>query len=384
MKRKIGIITIIDQLNYGNRLQNYAMQIFLSDFDFEVETIRFSSLSPRTELITRLKASLLSNDAIVGLRNRIKREQLQLDKKKILAQNEKRKAFQKFTNKYIRFANFVIRENKIPKKQEQRYQYFVVGSDQIWNPTYKHFEPYITYLRFTEERKRIAVSPSFGVDFIPEELRKQLTQYLNEMHYLSVRERSGAEIVEKLTGRNCDVLLDPTMLVSLDSWKNLVNNTQLEMPPKYVLTYFLGQISQERRTYIEHYAAMHNAEIVEMNCLEKKEIYSWGPDKFLKAIQNSEMFFTDSFHGCVFSMIFHKQFAVFRRMDKQADMFSRVDTLLNSMELSECVVNDLTSEPYLISEEKYQKVDDTISREKQRTKSILEIIFSQKGDKNED
>ena len=384
MKRKIGIITIIDQLNYGNRLQNYAMQIFLSDFDFEVETIRFSSLSPRTELITRLKASLLSNDAIVGLRNRIKREQLQLDKKKILAQNEKRKAFQKFTNKYIRFANFVIRENKIPKKQEQRYQYFVVGSDQIWNPTYKHFEPYITYLRFTEERKRIAVSPSFGVDFIPEELRKQLTQYLNEMHYLSVRERSGAEIVEKLTGRNCDVLLDPTMLVSSDSWKNLVNNTQLEMPPKYVLTYFLGQISQERRTYIEHYAAMHNAEIVEMNCLEKKEIYSWGPDKFLKAIQNSEMFFTDSFHGCVFSMIFHKKFAVFRRMDKQADMFSRVDTLLNSMELSECVVNDLTSEPYLISEEKYQKVDDTISREKQRTKSILEIIFSQKGDKNED
>lgn len=375
MKRKVGIVTIIDYLNYGNRLQNYAMQELLCDFGFEVETVRFTSSSKKEGLLRKLKSMLLSNQIIVFLRNLLSSEKLIINKEKIDAQKNKKREFKKFSERYISFSHCIIRKNRFEEKYKNKYDFFVAGSDQIWNPTYRHFDPYITYLCFAEREKRIAISPSFGIDNIPPDQTEKITQCLKGMKYISVREKSGADIVKSLTGLECDVFLDPTMLIHKKHWKEITDNTVIELPKKYVLTYFLGNISQERKKYIEHYASVHNAEIIEMNCLDYKGVYSWGPDKFLKAIQESEMFFTDSFHGCVFSMIFHKQFAVFKREDKQGNMFGRIDTLLNTMKLPMCVLDNLTGEPALTSDEQFEYIDQVMCREQERTRKILSSVF---------
>lgn len=151
-KKKIGIITIVDNKNYGNRLQNYAMQCFLHDCGFEVETIKFSSNSLVDEQVSNFKRKLLQSDFIVKVRNCIRKEKYVVNRR-IEQLNQKRvDAFLKFNKQYISFCKDKIQANKVSEKIINRFDYFVVGSDQIWNPNYKQFDKYITYLRFAPKK----------------------------------------------------------------------------------------------------------------------------------------------------------------------------------------------------------------------------------------
>ena len=122
--------------------------------------------------------------------------------------------FKKFNNTKFHNEKYIIRRMLINPWHLSKYDYFVTGSDQVWNPVYKLVK-YVMYLRFALKRKRIAVAASFGMSDILEECQEIVARYLKGMHYISVRENSGKKIVEKYTNHSCDVFPDPTVFCKL-------------------------------------------------------------------------------------------------------------------------------------------------------------------------
>ena len=324
--KKIGILTINDYNNYGNRLQNYAVQEVLKSLGFQVETL----------VNTQRKATTTKNGVIEKF-NRMKKMNFseigktiyyRMNRRDIESSTKERiEKFQKFTKNYI-YENKVLISEDINTK----YDYFVVGSDQVWNPNFRHGSP-IDFLRFASRNKRIAYAPSFGVNSIPDEFVEDYRLWLAEFNGLSVREEAGAKIIKDLTGRDAKVLVDPTLMLSKEEWLGLSRQGLNKPSHKYLLTYFLGDITNETKKRIKQIASLNNLEIVRMADIKDKKGYSADPSEFIDYINSAAIFLTDSFHGCVFSILLEKPFVVFDRVDKTPSMNSRIDTLLSTFNL---------------------------------------------------
>ncbi len=304
--RNISIITLTGNSNYGNRLQNYALAVKVSKYNYNVESIWID----KGKIYRKIK-----NIIIILLSNFIKRY-------------ARRKNFICFTDKYIR-TNYVSDINKI----KNEYSYFITGSDQVWNYKFNGSN-YLYFLRFSEYNKNISYSASFGVSTIPEELRNEFKDGLNNIRYISVREDRGKEIINELTGRNdIEVLIDPTMLLKGEEWDKVSIKPKMLKNDKFILNYFLGNLSESRKKAIEEIAQENNCEII--NLFDKDSpYYVCGPSEFLYLEKNAFLICTDSFHSSVFAILYDRPFVVFDREEEgMNDMGSRLDTLLNKFEL---------------------------------------------------
>lgn len=334
--KKIGIITICDNRNYGNRLQNYASQEFLKSLGLKPETIVNRSppagKGARLGLVARMKRMIstpipvLFHRIVMKAKDRINRKTYQ----RLL--ELKVKANEMFTATHIQTTPFEIDIHHIPEDLSDSYDFFLVGSDQVWNPNFRHGSP-IDFIQFAPREKRIAFSPSFGISEIPEEYRDTYRQWLNEMAFLSVREHTGAGIIRSLTGREAEVLVDPTLMLTRGQWQQLARPARHKPPGDYLFTYFLGDVSRKRNRLIEQIARQHQLEIVRISSLKDIKRYVTDTAEFVDYIQSSSIVLTDSFHGAVFSLLFEKPFVVFNREGKSAVMSSRIDSLLSTFQL---------------------------------------------------
>lgn len=305
---KIGIITLIGNCNCGNRLQNYAVQYYLKHN--EVVTINNNS-SYVLEVLKRLK----------GLK-------VYIDPKN---ERERYKKFILF-NKRINFSKKVYFSNS-NLSDLNKFDFLVVGSDQVWNPTFGRLKD-LELLSFADNNKRIAFSASFGIDNIPENMKLKVGEELKKFKAISVREDRGKEIVEELTGRkDVEVLVDPTMLLRVDEWDKVSKKPKMLKSKKYILNYFLGDLSYDRKKEIDRVAKENDCDII--NMLDRNsQFYACGPSEFLYLEKNAFLICTDSFHSCVFAILYNRPFIVFDREDKNmANMNSRIETLIKKFKL---------------------------------------------------
>ncbi|MBU3093646.1 polysaccharide pyruvyl transferase family protein [Clostridium sp. CF011] len=334
--KKIGIITINDYKNYGNRLQNYASQEVLKSLGCKVETI----------INTPMKENKRSQLSVVNcLKKASKMSQGELIKKVVLKIKNTRmrksnkesielkiKAFKQFTRDNIVETPFEITKDNIPSDLADQYDYFVVGSDQVWNPTFRKGSP-IDFLTFVPVHKRLAYAPSFGISEIPTGFVKNYRKWISEMAHLSVREQAGANIIKKLTGRDAVVLVDPTMMLSKEKWLSVSKSMVKKPQNKYLLTYFLGEVSKVNDKKISHIASENKLEIINLASMKDRARYDADPGEFIDYINSASVFLTDSFHGVVFSILLEKPFIIFDRSEKNHSMNSRIDTLLSIFNL---------------------------------------------------
>ena len=316
--KKIGILTINDNYNLGNRLQNYATQEFLKDFGLEVETIQNIKKYYNSNYTFRFK------------------EKIKIIVKYILPKPKYKRYinFLKF-NKNIKWSNYLIDYKHIPLEINEEYNYFVTGSDQVWNPNFGRMSD-IDFLTFADKRKRISLAASFGINEVPKNLKNYYKKRLIDFRALSVREERAKEIIEELTGRKDSiVILDPTMLIPEEKWDNVIKKPKMMKKlegKKYILNYFLGNLSEKRKKEISRIAKENNCKII--NILDKNDnFYSCGPSEFLYLEKNAFLICTDSFHSTVFSILFNRPFIVFDREDSEVKMSSRLETLLNKFGL---------------------------------------------------
>lgn len=313
--KKIGVITINDFNNYGNRLQCYALQCYLENLGYIVENI-YNVYHCDSLIVNRGKM------LIRQLRNFSKRETIAIRK-----QN-----FDKF-NEYIKFSKECIINGQYNKDLNEEYDFFITGSDQVWNPC-DSGRSKVDFLTFASNEKKIAFSASIGVDKLPDDAIDKYQQYLKNYKSISVREESAKRIVEDLTNRkDIEVLVDPTMLLTAQEWEALSQKPDISYNSKYILTYFLGG-SKKWEDVIKRIAKKYSCEIIDI--YDKNSIfYTCGPQHFLNLEKNAFLICTDSFHSVVFSFLFDKPFIVFDRENTKIDMNSRMETLLTKFRLQQ-------------------------------------------------
>lgn len=318
---RIGIFTIIGR-GPGARLQNYALQEFLKiNFSADVKTIkRINYFYERINIWSLLKYRPYK-DIIKYIIN-YKGYRKYLKKEKEIQLN-----WLKF-DKNVKFTKNIMKKEygPISKSFNNEFDYIIVGSDQVWNPSWY---PDIDFLKYIDKNKRVAYAASFGVSEIPLNLKNSFKDVLNNMEHISVREKAGAKIIKDLTGKDVPVVVDPTLLLTKQKWLNIARCPDWYKKEDYIIAFFLGDISKERQEQVNKIAKILDAKVIyplrDVN-LDWEKI---GPAEFIYLIANSRAVMTDSFHGTVFSIIMNKPFWVFdRKQFGIKSMNSRIDTLL--------------------------------------------------------
>ena len=346
-----GITTITEDSNYGNRLQNYAVQSFLEKLGVEAGTIVY-----KTPFIRKLK-------------NFVK---ILLGRRKFVFIHKKRDAaFCRFNKKYFNIIRIkAARLNNLGGQLDN----VVCGSDQIWNFTFPvaRDNTVLFFAKFVEPEKRIAFSASIGTDDILEDYRQCFIDGINGMKAISVREERGREIIKELTGRDVPVTVDPTLLLSRGEWRKIEKKPSfVGENDRYLLTYFLGGCSEEVRDYIEGIARANELKVIDLydefldkSQIENKKWFAADPGEFAWLIEHCELMMTDSFHGCVFSIINEVPFRCFKRGGNIADMSSRMNTLFSKFDISSWCIGD-TEEPFdRVFFKDYTGVGEVIEEEK--------------------
>lgn len=316
---KVAIVTITELDNFGNRLQNYALQETLKLYGCEVETI--------------------PNYVVYKYRKSLKWK-TKLFLKWVLEKNTKNGSelvknirFSAFDKKYIKFSRDYSTLNYITPNLDTHYDLFITGSDQVWNPTFI-FNFDFNFLRFAAPEKRIAYAASFAVDDLPDNKKELFRNYINGMRAISVREFAGAKIVETITDKHAEVVLDPTLLLTKEDWEKIEKKPRWVGDQKYILLYYLGRTEGRSQLlnniYISH-PEYKKLEIIDIHDYNQIRKYTIRPDEFIWLIHNAELVITDSFHGTVFSLLMETPFVSNQRDDNYASMNSRVESLFVMM-----------------------------------------------------
>ena len=161
------------------------------------------------------------------------------------------------------------------------YEWLLVESNQVWNPFLGRLND--MDLLNIKNVKKIALSASFGINALPESINKEkISKCLNEFKGISVRKTEGKQILTQIgLEKDIQVLVDPTLLLTDDEWdKVTAKKPPMLRSKKYILNYFLGNLSEERKKEIDRIAQENDCEVI--NILDKNsEFYECGPSEFL-------------------------------------------------------------------------------------------------------
>lgn len=369
VNKTVAIVTIDDYINYGNRLQNYALTKLLQNAGFEVyngiEVLTKEDWVTRTNGTIKKIIKWFTPYCVV--RGRLYSPQ---DKGGLKKEREKR--FLDFIHSYTTILEpIVCVKHSHADRVLEKYgiDYFISGSDQVWNPYYEAKE--YEFLTFAPKEKRLSFAASIGADSIPDGAKWYFKKNLSNMKYISVREERAAEIVKELTGRTADVTLDPTLLLDKADWEHIAKMPELYIEDKYICTYFLGEVPEAVKTF----AKEKGLPIYALNSIDSPELYTLDPAEFLYMIQNASYVLTDSFHAVAFSIKFNKEFYVFdRKQDGVSSMFSRIETITKRFGLE----NRIQSRDRIIEQDpisNWNEIEDELVVEKKRsTAKLLEAM----------
>ena len=370
---KVCIVTIIDYKNYGNRLQNIALITILKNLGCEVINglmviYRQGAYNLSDTNENGLKAKLKMIIPWRAYKQHLKNQQMRKERNYDPIVQNRIKSFKLFTDLYTKtFPTIYAKDEKDLCQQinENSIDYYISGSDQVWNPYYEAKE--YEFLTFAPKEKRLSFAASIGVDSIPEEAKWYFKKNLTDMKYISVREERAAEIVRELTGRTADVTLDPTLLLDKTDWECIAKKPELYIEDKYICTYFLGEVPEA----VLAFAKEKGLPVYALNSLDSPELYILDPAEFLYMIQNASYVLTDSFHAVAFSVKFNKEFYVFdRREDGVSSMFSRIETITKRFGLENRIQNrDRICEQAPISN--WNEIEDELVAEKKRSMGKL-------------
>lgn len=358
--KKVAIITLNHGINYGNKLQNYAVQTIFERLGYEAITIRFFPEGAKVENNSRISVNSIWKKICQRISNI-----------KFSARiNSRSEAFEHFNEECLHRTKKCYTPTDYMTIDENGFEYFSVGSDQVWNSYFFDFTPMYLLDFVKDNRKKIAYAASVGVKDIAPEYRKLFADKLKQFKAISVREEDAAQLIGEIIEKKVDVVLDPTLMLSQTDWENFCAVSRFK-PKKYILTYFLGKVTKERKKIIYDYSRAINAKIVELNNLQN-EYYDCDPREFVSLFRTAEMIFTDSFHACCFSLMFKKPFWVMNRVSKGKEMGSRIDNLLSKFHLESRKYSEATQLTFPID---YSYAEKILDEERKKSLQFLQIAL---------
>ena len=331
--KKVGIIThYYGSQNYGGLLQAYALCKKLNALGYNAEQIQYihKDVGEPNNAVRKWSTNRIAN----ALKIRISR----VKEKDFFSNMKKRsKAIEEFRKNIPH--SFEIYSKDTISQSNDLYDAFITGSDQVWNMDW-YDEAY--FLKFVENKPKYSYAASVGTNELTTERKKLFKENLMDYTKISVREKDSVELLQPLTKVEVQYVLDPTLLLAKNEWDEICLGKRIQ--EKYLFCYFLGEGIVERQLARE-YADAHELKIVTLpflngqkrKCDEKfgdVKLYDVSPGEFVSLIKYSDCVFTDSFHACVFSNIYEKNFFVFPRSgaDKMSNRITSLISLFHNQE----------------------------------------------------
>lgn len=325
--KRIGTVTFHAAYNYGSNLQAYALQEFCKKIAKESnEEIKYEIINLRQPVQKELYAVYRENNNFKNIIRNI----LTIPYKKDVKQKNER--FEKFINTKLNITKEYSSLEEI-EKDNLSYDYYISGSDQLWNTTAPDFS-WAYYLTFVKTGKKISYAASFGSVGINKTDEDEVKRLLEKYDEISVREIEAKDNLKKLLKKDVEVNVDPTMLLTKDEWDEIIGNEKNELG-EYILFYTLYPNKQviklakriSKTLNLPIVVTKFNNEKDYFNSFKKE--YNTGPIEVLKLIKNAKLVISSSFHGNIFSILLEKPFLTIKNGKK--DM--RLETLLQKMNL---------------------------------------------------
>lgn len=327
MKKKILLVTLFDNNNIGNRLQNFALYKVLQEKNVEVDVLD-NGYTIKATIKDEFKNSIKFFLGLLGFKK------YKIKHQKYVFFRRRQKANIAFNNKNIPTV-VKMKNKKIFDKDWSEYDLAIVGSDQVWH-NWNSCENELSYyyLNFISGNKRVAYAASFGFEEFPEKDYLQHKQGIEQMKFISCREKTGCGLVKQIIKKDVPKVLDPTLLLTAREWMKIGEQASkiTKSQKNFAFVFFLGKQSEEYKKYInEIIVELGVNKIIDFNDFKNTSITGCSPEGFVSLINNADYIFTDSFHCTVFSLLFNKEFTVFRRQQPGMEkMFSRIEELLAS------------------------------------------------------
>ena len=350
---RIGILTLPLHANYGGILQAYALQTVLERMGHEVRVFHRDYISGTNIVVWKYPLILgkrLADKLLVDKRTQLLLERIRRKENPIICQNTNR-----FIDTYIHTYK-VAHLSDIPS---DAFDCIVVGSDQVWRPGYfqKMWKAEISdaFLKFAKgwNIKRVAYAASFGVDdwLYKPSVTVECKELIKMFDGISVREDSAVNLCSEHFGLTPKHVLDPTMLLTADDYINLIEKAGIQKSPGTLYNYILDE-NDAKRHLVKRIAEesgmipfwVNKNSHDKYSPIENRIIPS--VEEWLRGFYDAEFVVTDSFHGCVFSIIFGKPFVAIGNVSRG---ISRFNSLLKQLDLDNHLIKDLNVFPSFVS-----------------------------------
>ena len=339
MNKRVGVITFHFAHNYGTVMQAYGLIECLRSLGVAANTIDYHP----TYVVDGGKFRFPLNKKDIRAVLIIAYQKYAKIKKKIKPDYGLSTKFDNFQKEYLYIENVKYESIENLRDNPPVFDVYISGSDQIWYPSEQYGVDAAYFLDFGDRSiKRLSYASSFGRDFIPEDSHQQIGKLLENFNVISVREKSGVDIVNRLSKLTASWMPDPTIL--LDSYEKIIVAPKEYKP--YMMSYVLR--SGQGVFGIQRYLAdrLGLKIVVPYNLMKRwksigETIYP-GPEEWLGYIRYSNFVVTNSFHGTVFSVLFNKPFITIALSGNKSGLNERAKSLLSSVGLEHRLVSDLS------------------------------------------
>jgi hypothetical protein len=312
---RIGIITFHWNYNYGAVLQAYCLRRAL--YSLGADEVKFINFVPPTLAHHATRGWGLTTGALFPTM-------------------QKRWKFHRFRAEHCP-ATPAIRTAGQLWQTFREFDAVITGSDQVWNiRLVGRLEPAL-FLGVPDypQQKKISYAATFGNAGQPAALMDKAGELLKQIGSLSVRDRMSQTLVRDLTGREAQIVLDPTLLSDATA-----QPVPRKVPKNYILAYFVDVFSSEARAMVQTARSALNLPVVAVSVYRDMPgaellIRNAGIEEWLYLFEQASVVITDSFHGSVFALKNKKPLYVLCGNDERA---SRIEDLTKAFECEHVVV----------------------------------------------
>lgn len=379
---KIGITTCWQSSdNYGQQLQCWALQRYLEHNGHEPFLIRYSPVGARVGLVRRVWNALkyrmyTPKDEIRRTRENavLYRENAALDKQRM---------FEAFRSQHLRSTPVIYHSVEELRAQTPEADAYITGSDQVWHDAYDNPNIAGWFLDFGNNKvKRISYAASIGRELSADD-RQKLYGYLQRFDHISVREESTLELCRHLGVENVSMAIDPTMLLGVSDYEAIEADNSKSDSSSYAFVYLIN-VQDEKDAYLDIISQTLEKQGMEMKvvassgylparpCVCGQPIIRATIPEWLSLVKNANVVLTTSFHGVVFSLLYHKPFYAILLADEFAKANDRIFTLLNRLGLSHRIIGNVQDAERLSQEPiAWDEVDRRLDEYRQQSIKFL-------------
>lgn len=356
----IATLSYQNAYNYGAVFQCAALQHSISELGHECDIIDYRNPTVDGQYALKLSVRELRHDLVL-----------------LPFISKKKKNFASWMNSY--------KKTKLFEKSElaslnSSYDYFVVGSDQVWNMQC-HSADTSYFLDFVVDNSRkIAYGASFGSYDIPVEFAHLYRKYLPSFKAISVRESRGIDLVKELSGKAASCVLDPVLLVGEQYWLSRMTQDRIVSSP-YIFVYQLGHgklipdalsiLRKQGKKIV--FVTGHSGNMIYYH-IGDLNMSSCSPEDFLSLLVHADTVVTNSFHATALSILFHKDFYTISKGGESVQYNSRIVEILREYDLLNRCKESINTQD-MKSDIDFSTFDNKVFIQRKASLAFLEASF---------